>query len=216
MEVRMSHLDGNIDDGNVPEDEVCFEEDQEIEIDESKYPNLVLKINKRTLKGLVHEIVQLSEEFPNEYSLQYETVQGKCWKMKIMPQIKSKDSFQKIRRNMLKDIAENTISKSKCRNRIKNETWKDKESIENEEKSLVVSWIIDNYCKNYKDIFEEVTENHGYDMKYKEMSTEMAAAMFSEANVGATASRVINKYICMPREKNNAITKQNIPWRPVR
>ena len=69
------------------------------------------------------------------------------------------------------------------------------ESVQNEEKFSVVAQIIGYYCTHHNDIFEDVAEKHGYDVKRKEMCAEMSAVMFCEANVGGKASRVINKFL---------------------
>ena len=95
----------------------------------------------------------------------------------------------------MKEIQTNLVSQKLCNARAKTEMDLTLESICAEEQQKSLRQIIKYYCVSERDAFIQVAQEQGLDYGNKIMKPEFAAAMLSEAGIGLTKSRVMNRYL---------------------
>jgi hypothetical protein len=186
------------DEGSSGTTGAVIENEPSIELDPLTYPTLLkagITVNATTLNSLLREIILVSKKMPDAYVLQHETYNGAKRKIVVVPQVSTEKSFNNHGKKLLKDVQKHLVSDAFCKSREKNEHDATIETIRAEEEKRMVKNIIKHYCVSESDIFVEVAQEQGLDFKKKVMSPEYAAAMLSEAGIGPTKSRVLNRYI---------------------
>jgi hypothetical protein len=194
------------------EEEGGIDNENIIQIDPLKYPTLVkakLVVNSTTLSSLLRDIIKVSEEFPDSFKLEYESVNSKRRKIMIIPQISTDNSFKTNAKPVLRDLPKNLVSDFRCKQRISREFGATEDSIRSDEEKEMVYRIVDHFCVSEQDTFVKVAQERGLNFQNKIMKAEMAAAMFGESSIGPGASRIVNRYLTaffgrriMPSEQN--------------
>jgi hypothetical protein len=168
-------------------------------------------IEPSTLYALIRDLVKISKDESNGFQFGHESLNGTRRTVIIVPKVSNNRSFAKLVPPKVRELQRGLVSDWHCRHKCK-ELVKEKQrrtniilsqaeeekvlkDIEREEEKVMVSRIINYYCRHETETFVEVAKDNGIYVENKKMSKEFAAAMFSEANIGATASRVLNRYL---------------------
>jgi hypothetical protein len=182
-------------------------------IDITKYQSLSKISNSQSLNinelyGLLRDLINISQDDSNEFTLEQELPNGTRRKLLIVPKVSTDKTFKKLVPRVLKEFHAGLVSPWHLKKRYKIECDSTLEELRQEEEKIMVRRMISYYFDSEVNTFVDVAIENGADILQDQMSIEYAAAMLSEANVGAGASRVLNRYLTahfgtriMPAEK---------------
>ena len=112
----------------------------------------------------------------------------------VVPSISTRESVRKLVPPKIKEFMTRLVPYSRCLRCSKKEKVSVDVITKAEEKKMSY-WLINYFCETELSTFVDVANDNGYAFGRKKMTAEFAAAMLSKANIGATASRAVNKYL---------------------